>query len=91
VDTVLENATFKYALRGFARVQVNGSGANDLAEIWNGQILHQEYDLNGNPLPEPDVAVMVTLTDVSQVRVRTEVPPQDETVDGLGQTYKFFW
>ena len=91
VDAILENATFKYALRAFARVQVSGSGANDLAEIWNGQILHQEYDLNGNPLPEPDVAVKVTLTDVSQIRIRNSVPPQDETVDGLGQTFKFFW
>ncbi|HOP76785.1 MAG TPA: Ig-like domain-containing protein [Thermogutta sp.] len=91
LDAVLENATFKYALRAFSRVQVNGSGANDLAEVWNGQILHQEYDLDGNPLPEPDVAVMVTLNDVAQVRVRSDVPPQDETVDGLGQTFKFFW
>ncbi|MGQ9503918.1 MAG: Ig-like domain-containing protein [Thermogutta sp.] len=91
VDTILENATFKYALRGFARIQVNGNGANDLAEIWKGQILHQEYDLNGNPLPEPDVDVKVTLTDVSQIRVRNDVPPQDEIVDGLGKTLKFFW
>ncbi|MGB9689974.1 Ig-like domain-containing protein, partial [Thermogutta sp.] len=92
VDTVIQQGLAqRWTLRSFARVEVQGANANDVAEVWNGQLLHQELDLNGNPLPEPDAVAMLILDNVPRIRVRSNVPPQDETVDGTAQVFKFYW
>ena len=92
VDTVIQQGLAQqWTLRSFARVQAQGVNSNDVAEVWNGQLLHQELDLNGNPLPEPDATALLVLDNVSQIRVQSDVPPQNDTVDGLGKVFKFYW